>query len=128
LHRLAPREILCLTFSHHVRFAGSRTAPLDAEGKTKFNFGHGAIFLNLSRQPWRASHASEIEPYQFKIVFKKGLEEIAPMSKAGPVELLQLFWGQALIILREILLKKRSLNIDKFLSAREIFLEDHEHW
>ncbi len=128
LHRLAPQEIHCLTFSQDIRFAGNRTAAWDAEGKMKFDFGHGTVFLNLSRQTWRASHAGEIEPNQFKIVFKKGLEKIRPISKAGHWELLWLFWGQSLIILREILFKKRSFNTDKFLGAREILLEDHEHW
>lgn len=127
LSRLAPQEMRCLAFSRDLRFAGNRTAPLNAEGKMKFDFGHGTMFLNLNRQPWGVS-AGEIEPNQFKIVFKKGLEAIRPISKAGQWELLRLFQGQSRIILREILFKKRSFNTDKFLGAREIVLEDHEHW
>jgi hypothetical protein len=58
------------------------------------------------------------------------LSDPAPAARthAGDAELTRLFLGQAAIVGRELLLRGRTLDHDRWLAAERIQLEDHDAW
>jgi hypothetical protein len=60
--------------------------------------------------------------------FAPGLEATAPRSRAADQELTRLFLAQASIVSRELLLRKRAMDSNRWLGAERIVLEDHDTW
>lgn len=117
-----------LQFDRAVAFDGARTGRLDFLGRAKIPFGHGRCVVNLGDTFWSHSSSGALQPGAFSLMFAQGLDELRPMSMAGKWEQRRLFLGQSAIILRELLLRRRTVSYDKFLDADDIALENHDNW
>jgi len=117
LRSVAPGEIVRITFDASVSFAGKRCARLPASGRIRFEFGGGRVHASLT----------ESAP-TFRTEYDDDMTGEGVLSRAGTMESLRLFAGQFYIIAREIMLKGRSMNAERYLGAREIPLEDHANW
>ena len=95
---------------------------------TEVNFGFGRVYVNFSDSDYCFTNTISVSKHNFKVTFNKDVADFRPMSKASALEELRLLFGQVIIIVREILFKGRSLRGDKFLSAEEIGLENHDNW
>lgn len=127
IRRIPAGGNLTLRFNVLVGFSGSRAFRINGAGQGSRNFGHGEFIVNLGANEWRRG-GERLAPGESRLIFKKGLEEIRPLSRAPRSELLRLFLEQTGIIVRELISGKRSMNADRFLGEGERPLEDHANW
>ena len=128
IERLPARSALRLSFDERIEGRGRTAVELDARGRARGDFGHGSVWLNAGAQPWQLDPATRVESMSFTIRFARGLETVAPRSRASDLELTRLFLGQSGIIAREFLFKGRSVDSRRWLDSAQITLEDHDSW
>jgi len=127
IDHVEPNGIVELTMGRAVRFVGRRCAAADRLGRAAVDFGFGTAFVNVGSNEWRW-RGFTVEPHTCRAVFDPGFGLSRPFSRAGSLELYRLFVGQAGILAREVLLKGRHPDVNQFLSAHQIQLEDHDNW
>jgi hypothetical protein len=119
VERLEAGATLRLECDRAVEARGRTAVALDAGGRGQASFGHGVVrFGDDASAPARS----------FTLRFEPGLEATAPRSRAGDQELTRLFLAQAAIVSRELLLRKRAVDHNRWLGADTIVLEDHDTW
>jgi len=93
----------------------------------KQSFVH--LYINLTEDQCNLDNRVLL-PSSFQVAnTKKTLSGMPIRSVLSPQEEYRLLIDQCWLILREILLQKRNVNIDKYLdSSKPIALEDHENW
>ena len=124
---LAAGEMRALEMDRAVAPRGRTAIALDPDGRGRLAFGHGTVYLNTGAAPWR-SDGLELSPRAYVVRFLPGLEAVAPRSRATDDELSRLWLGQAAIVGRELLLRGRKLDVDRWLAAPRVALEDHDAW
>jgi len=89
----------------------------------------GKLILNLSDAAWESKEYGFIEPKSFiveTLISGSGNPIFSTLSKQ---EELLLLTDQVWLIMREILLRRRSLDTNKYLNdSSEILLENHDNW
>lgn len=89
----------------------------------------GKLFLNLSDTAWQTNESGCIDAQSFVLQTLLSGRGIPIFSSISKQEELNLLADQVSLILREILLRKRSLNTNKYLdSSSEIIMENHDNW
>lgn len=126
--RIDPQEIKVITFRGPVRALGKRCIPLNQHGHGRARFGFGECIINVGDQHWQVDDRLVLPPQRFSFRFNKDGEPTQAVSRASTWEQHLLFAGQAMIIVRELALRRRSVDYQKFLDAEEIALENHDNW
>lgn len=119
---------LPLTFDRSVRFAGPRTARLDAAGHGRLRAGAATVYLNRGAEAWHPPASGAVQPGRAFVVPDAGWTPEEALAVAPQSERVRLFLQQTGIIAREVATRKRSLSTARFLGAATIPLEDHANW
>ena len=92
IDQLPPSSVTYLDCSAPLFIADRNAVELDAELHGRWDFGHGACWLNLGHSPWRAA-GRLLPPLGFQVVFASGCEELRAMSRASSAEVTRLCLG-----------------------------------
>jgi len=85
--------------------------------------------VNLSENDWRTADRRIIPDSSFSLKTQYSGTGIPLFSTLSIREELGLISDQFGLIAREVILKGRSLNVEKYLdSSREIPMENHDNW
>ncbi|MFA6235583.1 MAG: hypothetical protein WC824_15550 [Bacteroidota bacterium] len=121
------KGMVAITKSRRYNYHGRNVIKLKGNLTAVKKTTAGMIYVNLSQQPASVGSACMVDPMSFKYVpYLKADHE--PMRILSKLEESKLLLAQSWVILRELLLRKRSLNQDAFLGKEEIILESHDRW
>jgi hypothetical protein len=116
-----------LQFDRPVRFGDARSVTLDANGRGRARVGMATAYLNAADTPWH--EGPHVVPANgCLLVPDAGYEHDPPLSVASQAHRTRLFLGQMAIVGRELALRRRALDPEKFLGVSTIPLEDHANW
>jgi hypothetical protein len=125
--RLPAGAALRLPFDQPVRFEGPGATTLDRAGHARAAVGLATAYLNSGEAPWRAG-LLVVPAGACRLMPDTGWEDDPPLSVASQAHRVRLFLGQMTIVARELALRRRALDPEKFLGAATIPLEDHANW
>ena len=112
-----------------IRFEGHRCKMVDRHKHVAWKLPAGAFFANLSESPWVVSGDLTVEARSFVARWQRGPNDRISLSHPTTMEELRLVLGQMWIVAREILLRRRPVNVDAYLDdTKEIKLENHDNW
>jgi hypothetical protein len=127
VERLAAGATLRLECDRAVEAHGRTAVRLDDAGRGQASFGHGEVWFAAGDQPWTI-HGIHVPARGHVLRFERGLAATAPRSRAADHELTSLFCLQAAIVGREMLLKGRHVDSNRWLGSDKITLENHDTW
>lgn len=113
--QLAAGEQRAVELDHVVRVCGKQALGLASDGRVVHDFGHG-------RMEWDVSSG------ECAVTFAPGLELLSPRSRASDAELTRLFIGQASILAREVMLRGRHPDLQRFVRNLSRRPSDHAAW
>ena len=122
-------SVVRITSNAAICVQGRRCYPAHDKKHICQDIANAKLYLNLSNSVWHISNTLHIEPESFALQMARTETAASSLSPLPLKEEISLLIGQMWIIVREILLKGRSLSSDKFLdNSKEILLENHDSW
>ncbi len=116
-----------LAFDGPLRFEGAGVVRLGRDGRLRMRIGLATAYLNAGAEAWQ-DDGVRVPPRGCVLTPDRGFVDDPPLSVASQYHRLRLFMGQVGIIGRELALRRRALDTEKFLGAESIPLEDHANW
>ena len=116
---LPPQGLQMLCFNKPVWIHSARSFRFNNKGRGTCQFGHATF---------HASFETDDPVPAWSLALSHNLEGPYPLSGLSHRESQRLFYGQMAIILRELFLRQRYLNAEKFLTMSPHPLEDHGNW
>ncbi len=111
-----------------IRFRGQRCGMVDRHRHVTWTLPAGTLFVNLSQSPWAVGDLS-VKAHSFVAQWQRRSNDRVPLSHLTTREELRLVFGQLWIIAREILLRRRPIDVNAYLDdSKEIKLENHDNW
>ena len=111
------------------RFEGTRCKRVDRHRHVAWKLPTGTLFANLSESPWVISSDLTVKAHSFVAQWQPGPSDRVSLSHLTTMEELRLVLGQLWIVAREILLRRRPIDVNAYLDdSKEIKLENHDNW
>jgi hypothetical protein len=89
----------------------------------------GTLLANLSQSPWGVSDDLTVKARSFVARWQPGPTDHVSLSHLTTTEELRLVLGQMWIVAREVLLRRRPIDVNAYLDdSKEIKLENHDNW
>jgi hypothetical protein len=115
--------------SDHIAFSCRNSVRMNTKRQITFALPFGVLLVNLSENDWRTADRRIIPDGSFSLKTQYSGTGIPLFSTLSIREELGLISDQFGLIAREVILKGRSLNVEKYLdSSREIPMENHDNW
>jgi hypothetical protein len=122
-----------------LHFEGRRCKAVDRHRHVVWKLPFGVLFVNLSESPWEVGTDVVVKAQSFILESVDGgwaNRRQAGACRCHParpgltrLEEVRLVLGQMWIVAREVLLRRRPMDIDAYLDdSREIKLENHDNW
>ena len=112
-----------------IAFSHKNSFPLNQSRQIKSSIPFGELVINLSENDLRTQDGRIITPGSFFLKTRCSGTGIPLLSVITPWEEFGLLSDQIGLIAREVILKGRSLNIQKYLdTSRAIPMESHDNW
>jgi hypothetical protein len=126
---LPKKSILFIRVSDQIVFHNKNAIRINRNKLLVRTLPFGKLFINLSENKWQINDKIIINPCSFHIEVNYSRSGIPLLSTLSYKEELTLLTDQFSIFAREVLLRKRSPNIEKYLdSTKEIPMENHDNW
>lgn len=126
---LTKKSIMLIRVSDQIVFLNKNALSMNKNRRLICTLPLGKLFINLSGETWLIKENESINPGSFHLEIKYSGTGIPLLSTLSYKEELTLLTDQFSIFAREVLLRKRSLDIDKYLdSTKEIPMENHDNW
>ena len=112
-----------------IGFAGNRCRPVDRHKHVAWKLPAGTLLANLSQSPWGVSDDLTVKARSFVARWQPGPTDHVALSHLTTTEELRLVLGQMWIVAREVLLRRRPIDVNAYLDdSKEIKLENHDNW
>jgi hypothetical protein len=126
---LPKKSIKFVRASDRIIFSHRNAFRLGNDKHVTFTLPFGELMINLSETDWQAGDRGVLPPGSFLLQTVRSGTGIPLLSALSRGEELRLVSDQISVIAREVILKGRSLNTEKYLDgSRDIPLENHDHW
>jgi hypothetical protein len=129
IKKILPESITCYKLKQPISFKNNNRCFSARKSRMVLKQPFGRLYINLTKFNWNVID-KVLLPFSFQVEnTNKTLSGIPIRSILSPKEEYRLLIDQFGLILREILFKRRNLNINKYLdSSKPIILENHDNW
>jgi len=126
---LPGNSVLSFRTSDHIFCSNKNSFAAEKDRHVSCDLPFGKLLINLDVDKWQIPGGDSIPPGSFLLTTRRGGTGIPILSSLPYREELALILDQSALIGREVILRRRSLSIEKYLdSSRQIPLENHENW
>jgi hypothetical protein len=129
IKNLPGKSVKHIRVSNHIAFSHKNSLCMNQNRQIFFALPFGELLINLSENESRTRENKVIPAGSFLLKTLHSGTGIPLLSTLPRKEELRLLFNQIGLIAREVILKGRSLNVEKYLDiSREISMENYDNW